>query len=293
MLSGIRRERAFFEVAKEVGIPRDSFKRRASARYVSCDAVHEPMTQTADSTTTARKPMRIGAVGDLHVTKDAAGRFRPLFDQLEGRIDVLLLCGDLTDYGLPEEATVLAKELAGLKVPVLAVLGNHDFESGQPTTVCQILSDAGVKMMDGDSHQVGDVGFAGAKGFCGGFGRGTLGPWGEASIKTFVKEALDEALKLESALARLRVERRVAMLHYAPIRETVEGEPLEIYPFLGCSRLEEPLQRYPVTVAFHGHAHRGTPEGKTQAGTPVYNVAMPLLRAKLSSDLPIRIVELA
>ncbi|MDB4944670.1 MAG: hypothetical protein JWP97_4204 [Labilithrix sp.] len=237
--------------------------------------------------------MRIAAVGDLHVTKDSAGLFRPIFDQLEGRIDVLLLCGDLTDYGLPEEATILAKELAGVKVPILAVLGNHDFESGQPQAVCEILSGAGVKMMDGDSQMVGDVGFAGVKGFAGGFGRGTLGPWGEATVKSFVKEALDEALKLESSLARLRTERRVAMLHYSPIRATVEGEPEEIFPFLGCSRLEEPLERWPVTAAFHGHAHRGSPEGRTRVGTPVYNVAMPLLRKQLSADLPIRIVELA
>jgi Icc-related predicted phosphoesterase len=236
--------------------------------------------------------MRIAAVGDVHVTKDSAGLLRPYFDQLEGRADVLLLCGDLTDYGLAEEAHVLAKELAGVTIPMLGVLGNHDFESGHPEVVTKILCDAGVKMLDGDSHLIDGVGFAGVKGFAGGFGRGTLGPWGEAVIKGFVKEALDEALKLESALARLRVDRRVALLHYAPIRATVEGEPEEIFPFLGCSRLEEPLERYPVTLAFHGHAHRGSVEGRTRVGTPVYNVAMPLLRKQLSADLPIRIVEL-
>ncbi|HSO32942.1 MAG TPA: metallophosphoesterase, partial [Labilithrix sp.] len=170
-----------------------------------------------------RRPMRIAAVGDLHVTKSAAGLLRPFFDQLQGRADVLLLCGDLTDYGLAEEAHVLAKELAGVAIPMLGVLGNHDFESGQPEVVTKILCDAGVKMLDGDSQLVDGVGFAGIKGFAGGFGRGTLGPWGEPTIKGFVKEALDEALKLESALARLRVDRRVALLHYAPIRETVEG----------------------------------------------------------------------
>jgi Icc-related predicted phosphoesterase len=242
--------------------------------------------------TTERKSMRIAAVGDLHVTKSSAGQFRPLFQQLEGRADVLLLCGDLTDYGLDEEAQILAKELAGVKIPMLGVLGNHDFESGRPEKVCEILCEAGVHMLDGGSFVVDDVGFAGIKGFCGGFGRGTLGPWGEPTIKGFVKESLDEALKLESALARLRVDRRVAMLHYAPIRATVEGEPEEIFPFLGCSRLEEPLERYPVTVAFHGHAHRGSLEGRTRVGTPVYNVAMPLLRKQLSNDLPIRILHL-
>ena len=239
-----------------------------------------------------RRAMRIAAVGDVHVTKDSAGLLRPFFDQLEGRADVLLLCGDLTDYGLEEEAHVLAKELAGVTIPMLGVLGNHDFESGRPEVVTKILADAGVKMLDGDSQLIDGVGFAGIKGFAGGFGRGTLGPWGEPVIKGFVKEALDEALKLESALARLRVDRRVAMLHYAPIRATVEGEPEEIFPFLGCSRLEEPLERYPVTLAFHGHAHRGSLEGRTRVGTPVYNVAMPLLRRQLSSELPIRIVEL-
>ena len=236
--------------------------------------------------------MRIAAVGDLHVTKDSVGLLRPLFAQLDGRADVLLLCGDLTDYGLAAEASILARELADVKIPILAVLGNHDFESGHPERVAEILlGEAGVKVLDGDSHLVDGVGFAGIKGFAGGFGRGTLGPWGEPVIKGFVKEALEEALKLESALARLRVDRRVALLHYAPIRATVEGEPEEIFPFLGCSRLEEPLERYPVTLAFHGHAHRGSLEGRTRVGTPVYNVAMPLLRRQLSAELPIRIVE--
>lgn len=241
---------------------------------------------------TEGRSIRIAAVGDLHCTKDFAGQLRPYFAQLEGRADVLLLCGDLTDYGLPDEATILAKELGGLKVPVLAVLGNHDYESGQADKVTHILCDAGVKILDGDSWVFDDVGFAGVKGFCGGFGRGTLGPWGESVVKSFVKEALDEALKLESALARLRTPRRVALLHYAPIRDTVLGEPEEIYPFLGCSRLEEPLERYPVDAAFHGHAHRGALQGATRVGTPVYNVALPLLKRELGQELPIRIVEL-
>ncbi|MDB5221159.1 MAG: hypothetical protein JWO86_9086 [Myxococcaceae bacterium] len=241
---------------------------------------------------TVRHTMRIAAVGDLHVTKDSAGQFRPLFAHLDGRADVLLLCGDLTDYGLAEEAVILAKELSGVKIPILAVLGNHDFESGHADKVSELLCEAGVKVLDGGSHVIDGVGFVGIKGFAGGFGRGTLGPWGEPIIKRFVKEALDEALKLESALARLRADRRVAMLHYAPIRATVEGEPEEIFPFLGCSRLEEPLERYPVTVAFHGHAHRGSLEGRTRVGTPVYNVALPLLRRQLSAELPIRILDL-
>lgn len=237
--------------------------------------------------------LRIAAVGDLHCTKDSTGIFRPVLADVNGRADVLLLCGDLTDYGTIDEARVLAHELSVVRLPMVAVLGNHDYESGHATEVAQILSEVGVKVLDGDSHTISDVGFAGVKGFCGGFGRGTLGPWGESAVKAFVKESLDETMKLETALARLRTERRVAVLHYAPIRDTVIGEPEEIYPFLGCSRLEEPLERYPVTVAFHGHAHRGSLEGKTRVGTPVYNVALPLLRRHFGVPHPIRVVELA
>ncbi len=130
------------------------------------------------------------------------------------------------------------------------------------------------------------------KGFVGGFGRSTLGPWGEPSIKRFVQEAIDEALKLESALSRLRTERRVAVMHYAPVRQTVEGEPADIFAYLGCSRLEEPLGRYPVDAVFHGHAHHGTPEGRSATGTPIYNVAMPLLKQAFPNAPPFRVLEL-
>lgn len=237
--------------------------------------------------------VRLAAVGDTHCTKQSVGVLRPVFAKLDGRADVLLLCGDLTDHGLPDEAHVLTKELAAVKIPIMAVLGNHDYESGHVEKVAEILGEGNIKVLDGEEFEVMGVGFAGAKGFAGGFGRGTLGPWGEPAIKSFVKEALEEALKLESALARLRTERRVALLHYAPVRGTIEGEPEEIFPFLGCGRLEEPLERYPVTAVFHGHAHRGALEGKTRAGTPVYNVAMPLLRRAYDHDLPIRVVDLA
>jgi Icc-related predicted phosphoesterase len=189
------------------------------------------------------------------------------------------MCGDLTDYGHPEEANVLAKELStGLRIPAIGILGNHDFEGGCQVEISQILADAGVVMLDGDACEVQGVGFAGVKGFAGGFGRGALGSWGESAIKEFVREALDEALKLEAALARLRTESRIVLLHYSPIRETVEGEPVEIFPWLGSSRLEEPLNRYNVSAVFHGHAHNGTLEGTTATGVPVYNVSMPLLK---------------
>ncbi len=180
-----------------------------------------------------------------------------------------------------------------MKIPVLAVLGNHDFESGHEDEVTKILVDAGVMVLDGDAREVLGVGFAGVKGFAGGFGPRALAPWGEPSIKSFVHEAVNEALKLESALARLRTPQRVALLHYAPVLATVSGEPPEIYPFLGSSRLEDPLNRYPVNAVFHGHAHRGSLEGRTREGSPVYNVAMPLLAQAFPDRAPIRIIELS
>jgi len=204
---------------------------------------------------------------------------------------VLLLCGDLADHGLEDEARVLAKELAAVRIPMIGVLGNHDYQNNADAVVARILVDAGVQVLDGDAVEVLGIGFAGAKGFVGGFGRGTLGPWGEPAVKALVQEALDESLKLESALSRLRTDRRVAVLHYAPIRETCVGEPMEIYPYLGCGRLEEPLHRFPVDAVFHGHAHHGAPEGKTANGTPVYNVALPLMR-RLRADAPVRVVEI-
>ena len=238
--------------------------------------------------------VRLAAVGDLHYGKGSRGLLQPLFASLTRlEADVLVLCGDLTDYGLPEEAAELARELvAGVKIPIVGVLGNHDYESGAVAEVTRILSEAGVRLLDGESVELHGVGFAGVKGFCGGFGRGVLGPWGEKAVKQFVHEAVDEALKLESALARLRTPTRVAILHYAPIAATVEGEPKEIYPFLGCSRLEEPITRYEVSAVFHGHAHHGVPEGATQSGTPVYNVSWPLLVAN-TPDQPVRILDVA
>ena len=238
--------------------------------------------------------MRLAAVGDLHVKKTSQGQLQPLLATVNERADVLLLCGDLTDYGLEEEAVILARELnAVVRIPIVAILGNHDFESGQQDTVCRILTEAGVKVLDGEAFEVQGVGIAGAKGFSGGFGRATLGAWGEPATKRFVQEAIDEAMKLEGALARLRTQRRVALLHYSPIRATVENEPLEIMPYLGTSRLEEPINRYPVDVVFHGHAHHGSPEGRTTTGIPVYNVAMPLLLQQFPDRPPFRVVELA
>lgn len=245
-----------------------------------------PRVPMPEPSTFTQRRLRIAAMGDIHVSKSSQGTFHALFAQISHTADVLLLCGDFTDYGLPEEARILARELtSSVNIPVIAVLGNHDYEAGHEVEIRQILNDADVTVLDGEATEVQGVGFAGVKGFGGGFGRGALGPWGEQAIKRFVQEAIDEALKLEAALARLRTTRRVALMHYSPVRATVEGEPPEIFPYLGSSRLEEPINRYRVSAVFHGHAHRGTAEGRTSAGVPVYNVAMPLM-ARLNPDRP-------
>jgi Icc-related predicted phosphoesterase len=236
--------------------------------------------------------MRVAALADLHCDKTSRESVRILFTEISQSADILLLCGDLIDYGLPEEAIILAKEMASLKLPILVVLGNHEFESGKQDEVKKIFSDAGAVVLDGDAREVLGIGFAGVKGFAGGFGERALGPWGEEMTKRFVHEAIAEALKLESALARLRSDKRIVLLHYSPIRATVVGEPAEIFPFLGSSRLEEPLGRYPVTAVFHGHAHHGTPEGRTKNDIPVYNVAMKLLQEAFPNQPPVRIIEI-
>jgi Icc-related predicted phosphoesterase len=237
--------------------------------------------------------MRVAAVADVHCSRTSAGSFLELFAEARRTADVLVLPGDLTDYGLPEEITLLVNELAAAEgMPTVAVLGNHDYEAGKEEEIHRILSDSGVIVLDGDSCEIDGVGFAGVKGFGGGFGRGALGAWGEPAIKSFVQEAVNEAIKLETALARLRTQRRVVVMHYSPVVATVEGEPREIFPYLGSSRLEEPLSRYPVDVVFHGHAHRGAPEGRTMAGVPVFNVSLPLLRRTRPEGPIVRVFEI-
>jgi Icc-related predicted phosphoesterase len=238
--------------------------------------------------------VRVAAIGDLHYGRTATpGALQPLLSQISQSADVLALCGDLTDYGLAEEARALVRECAGsLKIPTIGVLGNHDYESNQQDEIKKIVADAGIVILDGDTAEICGVGFAGVKGFAGGFGRRALGPWGEDAIKRFVREAVDEALKLESALARLRNQHVIALLHYAPIQATVEGEPCDIFPFMGCSRLEDPITRFPVTAVFHGHAHHGQPEGRTRTNVPVFNVSMSLMRER-HPDRPFALLELA
>jgi Icc-related predicted phosphoesterase len=237
--------------------------------------------------------VRVAAVADLHCGKGSQGALQPLFTRIAESADVVVMCGDLTDYGLPEEARVLAREVSGvLKVPIVGVFGNHDYESGHAEEVCRILGDAGIRILDGDSIEIAGLGFAGVKGFAGGFGDRALQSWGEPVLKQFVREAVEEALKLEGALARLRTPKRIAVLHYSPIRATVETEPAEILPFLGSSRLEDPINRYSAALVVHGHSHHGAPEGRTATGVPVYNVSLPMLRATFGDRPPFRLFEI-
>jgi Predicted phosphoesterases, related to the Icc protein len=236
--------------------------------------------------------LRIAAIADLHYTKHCKGRLLPIFRHASQSADVLCLCGDLTDYGLPEEAELLAHDLtSSLSIPCLAVLGNHDFESGHAEQVTAVLEAAGIQVLDGESVTIEGVRFAGVCGFGGGFEGRMLNAWGEPMIKAFVQEAVDHALRLEKALARGQEERKVALLHYSPVRATVMGEEPEIFAFLGSTRLEGPLNRQQATAAFHGHAHRGEPFGTTSSGVPVYNVSLPVLERAGFDGAPVRVVE--
>jgi hypothetical protein len=219
------------------------------------------------------RKLKVAALADLHVREGQVRPYRELFEEICRVADVLVLAGDLTDLGRREEAEILAQDLKACSIPVLAVLGNHDHESGQPEVVRQVLRDAGVMMLETRAFVVEDVGFVGAKGFAGGFGRHLLTAFGESAIKQFVAESLNEATRLENGLRSLHTERIFVVLHYAPVRETIAGEPLEIYPFLGSSRLAEAIDRFNVSAVVHGHAHHGKYEGRTPGGVPVYNVA--------------------
>ncbi|MFD2514464.1 metallophosphoesterase [Pontibacter locisalis] len=226
--------------------------------------------------------LKIAAVGDIHVHDTDQGKWTDFFKEVSAKADVLLLCGDLTDTGKESEAEVLAEELRACSIPVLAVLGNHDYEGDQVKKLQKIFARTQLQLLDGDFKVIENVGFAGVKGYGGGFDKYTLGMFGEKLNKDFVQETVNEALKLDAALAQLDSEhsdlKKVVLLHYAPIKSTVEGEPEAIHPFLGCSRLEEPLNRRNVTAAFHGHAHIGKLEGKTATGVRVFNVSKPVLQ---------------
>lgn len=227
------------------------------------------------------KKVRIAAVGDIHVRETDKGKWVDFFKEVSKAADVLLICGDLTDTGDEAEAQVLAEELRTCNIPVVCVLGNHDFEKGRQKLIRQIVHNEHVHILDGEAVVVHDIGFAGVKGFGGGFDNHMLSMFGEGAMKAFVQEAVDEALRLDRALARLdaeyKVDKKIVLLHYSPIKETIIGEPEPIYPFLGSTRLAEPINRRNVIAAFHGHAHVGTLEGKTSGGVPVFNVSKPIL----------------
>lgn len=239
------------------------------------------------------RSVKLAAVADIHCSRSNRDALAALFAHATDVADVLLLCGDLADYGLVEEAAILAEVLKDtVRIPMVGVLGNHDFENGNQNEIRRILSEAGLVLLDGEIAEIRGIGFAGVKGFCGGFGRHQLEAWGERIVKRFVQEAKEEACKLELALARLGEGPRVALLHYSPIRATVEGEIPEIIPFLGSSRLEEPINWFEAAAVFHGHSHGGSPEGRTMLNIPVYNVALSALRRAFPDRPPIRLVEL-
>jgi Icc-related predicted phosphoesterase len=240
------------------------------------------------STEAAEGAVRVAAIGDLHVGENMRQPYRELFSRISQEADILALCGDLTNFGKTPEAEILAEDLAACTIPVVGVLGNHDFECGQPEEVAKILHQAGMRCLDGEAYEIEGVGFAGCKGFIGGYGRHMLSPFGEPAIKAFVQAAVDENLKLESSLRMLKADRIVVVTHYSPVQETVEGEPPEIFAFLGSARLGETIDRFDgVKCALHGHAHRGAHQGRTPRGVPVYNVARPVLNRDVGVEFAV------
>jgi Icc-related predicted phosphoesterase len=227
--------------------------------------------------------VRIAATADLHFVPTNQAVLRDQLSKVRDEADVLVLAGDLTNYGQPDEMEPLLNALVRLRVPTVAVLGNHDYESGKEQELIRMMTAGGIKVLDGSAYERDGVGFAGTKGFVGGFGRGALTAFGEPEIKSFVRASIDEALKLERGLSQLRSAKRVVVLHYSPIAATVNGEAHEIFPFMGSSRLAEVIDRHGADLVLHGHAHHGTLDGQTTAGVPVHNVAITLLQAQQPS----------
>lgn len=238
-------------------------------------------TSTNNAPTERAEKIKVAAVADIHVRENDKGKWIDYFKEISANADVLIIGGDLTDTGDEVEAQVLAEELRACTIPVVGVLGNHDHEKGRHKLIRRVLQSDRVHILDGEAVVIKGVGFAGIKGFGGGFDNHMLSMFGEGAMKAFVQEAVDEALHLERALTRLEQEQdgipKIALMHYSPIAETIKGEPEVIYPFLGSSRLAEPLERKKVVAAFHGHAHAGKLEGQTANGVKVYNVAKHIL----------------
>src|ERR1700747_624701 len=229
--------------------------------------------------------MRIAATADLHFAPANQVALRDQLSRARDEADVLGLAGDLTHYGQPSEMEPLLNALVRIRVPTIAVLGNHDYECGRELELVQMMTSEGIKVLDGSAYERDGVGFAGTKGFVGGFGRGVLTAFGAPDIKTFVRASIDEALKLERAMSQLRSKKRIVVLHYSPILDTVQGEAPEIFPFMGTSRLAEVVDRHGADMVVHGHAHHGRIEGRTPAGVAVHNVAISLLQAQEPSSV--------
>jgi Icc-related predicted phosphoesterase len=226
--------------------------------------------------------IRIAAVGDVHVDSDVLGRYRPALEKLPDVADVLLVAGDLTRHGTVAETQCFATEFGGLDVPVVVVLGNHDHQSDEQAAVAGVLADAGITVLEGSSvvlqlngHRLG---IAGAKGFGGGFAGACASSFGEREMKNFVDTTEAIAEKLGAALRSTQCDALVALTHYSPVPETLAGEPLEIYPFLGSYLLAQAIDSAPTALALHGHAHHGTERGRTPGGVPVRNVAHPVIK---------------
>jgi Icc-related predicted phosphoesterase len=276
------------ESASAVGLP----PRSASPAFSGNTIFQEPVrvnTAREQRSGSARETVRIAAISDLHCKRDSKPWLQPIFEQIAEEADILVVCGDITHWGIAEECRVFLEQASSVlsRMPVLGVLGNHDVESGNERELLEQLSEAGVSMLDGNGVTVRGVGFTGVKGFGGGFGKLAVQPLGEGVLKNFVGETVCEARKLDAGLSALPPEApRIVLLHYAPIRETVAGEPLELFPFLGSSSLEEPVNRFKPTVVFHGHVHGGSLEGKTGSNVPVYNVCVTVLNKRFPGRPP-------
>ena len=229
-----------------------------------------------------KKTLRIAAIGDLHTKENDKGRFTSIFRKINEDADVLLLAGDLTDTGDEQEAQILLTELVQCTIPIVCVLGNHDYEKGRQKLIKEVLLQSpDLHLLDGEGIVIKNIGFAGVKGFGGGFDNYMLAMFGEKEMKAFVEAAVEESLRLERALAGLdkhqKKVKKIALMHYSPSSKTVSGEPEALYPFLGCSRLAEPLVRQKVEAVFHGHAHGGTLTGMVSK-VKVFNVAQTVLK---------------
>jgi Icc-related predicted phosphoesterase len=238
--------------------------------------------------------IRVGAVADLHIGADSAGQIGPALADAARDVDVVLLAGDLTRCGSVDEARLVARELRDVEAPTFAVLGNHDHHADAAQAMCDVLEDAGVTVLEGASSTIEvrgtSLAIVGSKGFGGGFVGACGSDFGEPEMKAFIRHTQSTAEQLDHALGAAVAERRVVLLHYSPIESTLRGERPEIYPFLGSYLLAEAIDRHGADLVVHGHAHAGTERGVTPGGTPVRNVALPVLRAPLAvyrlGDLP-------